>query len=336
MLGFCERSLGQRAAAAAAWAHVPPASRFAIARSGPDRAGGRARRLADAERLIHQALADRRIDAFELALEFGPVYGKEGRVEEAQKLIEAAWTALNEAGNGVSEPAILLVRLHIELRSQTDPVAAIRSLLDRAGRSRPRTIASGWGKRTWRFASARMTRLGGGSMPPCAVAPTMSASGEPGWIGRWLRIAWRGLWRPCGTCRPSRNRRPAPQGGGLAGRAAWGSPGRTARLESVIRDDPTDFAAYDRLIERANQESQPGRAAELRGQKSEIQRIETRYQKLYRRNQPTRDAAEMAHLAEQLGREFEARGFLTVATAVDPDRADLRDDLARINQRTRK
>ena len=48
--------------------------------------------------------------------------------------------------------------------------------------------------------------------------------------------------------------------------------------------------------------------------------IKARYQKRYERNQPLRDAIEMARLAEQLGRWFEARVFLAVATVVDPDR----------------
>jgi hypothetical protein len=40
----------------------------------------------------------------------------------------------------------------------------------------------------------------------------------------------------------------------------------------------------------------------------------------------------MARLAEQLGRRFEARAFLTVAIAVDPDR----DDLRRVRTRLRR
>ena len=44
------------------------------------------------------------------------------------------------------------------------------------------------------------------------------------------------------------------------------------------------------------------------------------------------DAAEMAQLATQLGQEFEARAFLRIAVAVDPDRSDLRNELARLNR----
>ena len=57
-----------------------------------------------------------------------------------------------------------------------------------------------------------------------------------------------------------------------------------------------------------------------------------RYRELYRRNQPARDAEEMARLAERLGHRFEAILFLTAAMAEEPDRADLRKDLRRLEE----
>ena len=59
---------------------------------------------------------------------------------------------------------------------------------------------------------------------------------------------------------------------------------------------------------------------------------EARYEKLYDRKQPFRDAAELARLAEQLGRPFEARACLTVAVSEKPDRADLRAELVRLSR----
>jgi tetratricopeptide (TPR) repeat protein len=47
----------------------------------------------------------------------------------------------------------------------------------------------------------------------------------------------------------------------------------------------------------------------------------------------TGSAAEMGRLAELLGRRFEARAFLTVAADVEPNRADLRLELARLEKR---
>ena len=56
----------------------------------------------------------------------------------------------------------------------------------------------------------------------------------------------------------------------------------------------------------------------LIGKKAEIDRLRARYEKLYDRNQPIRDAEEMARLAEQLGRQFEARVFLTWRSRKSP------------------
>ena len=76
--------------------------------------------------------------------------------------------------------------------------------------------------------------------------------------------------------------------------------------------------ALARLAQLAEKEGQTDRIAELLGKKREIDRLKARYEKLHKRRQPVRDAAEMAQLAEQLGRGFEARAFLTLAISEDP------------------
>jgi hypothetical protein len=107
-------------------------------------------------------------------------------------------------------------------------------------------------------------------------------------------------------------------------------PAERRELEHLLAVVPADRTALDRLAELAENAGQPAQAVEFRRRKAEIERLRVRYQKLYARKQPIRDAVEMAHLAEQLGRRFEARGFLTLAISADPDRADLRRDLARL------
>ncbi len=44
----------------------------------------------------------------------------------------------------------------------------------------------------------------------------------------------------------------------------------------------------------------------------------------------------MASIAESLGRPFEARAFMTVAVAADPDRADLRTELDQLQRSDRR
>jgi hypothetical protein len=105
-------------------------------------------------------------------------------------------------------------------------------------------------------------------------------------------------------------------------------------LTRLVAADPADLTALDRLAQLAAKGGQPARTAALLRKKAEIERLRARYEKLYDRKQPIRDAVEMAHLAEQLGRVFEARVFLTLAISEDPDREDLRHDLGRLSQRS--
>ena len=95
---------------------------------------------------------------------------------------------------------------------------------------------------------------------------------------------------------------------------------RTERreLELLLETDPADLPALERLAQLAEQDGQPAQAAELGRKKKEIERLRARYEYLYERVQPIRDAVEMANLAEHLGRQFEARAFLTLAIANDP------------------
>ena len=75
----------------------------------------------------------------------------------------------------------------------------------------------------------------------------------------------------------------------------------TSELELLLAADPADMTALDRLAELAEKAHQPARAAELVRTKAEIARQLARYQKLNDRNQPIRDAEELARLAEALG-----------------------------------
>lgn len=101
-------------------------------------------------------------------------------------------------------------------------------------------------------------------------------------------------------------------------------------LERLIAIDPSDFAALDRLIALRVKNGQPDIAVGLRRRKDEITRLQSRYGKLFKRHQPRRDAAEMARLAEQLGRRFEARAFLTIALVTARDSTSIQRDLARL------
>ncbi len=101
-------------------------------------------------------------------------------------------------------------------------------------------------------------------------------------------------------------------------------------LERLLNADPTDIAARDRLIDLLVKNGQTDLAARERSSKDKIAGLQARYQTLFARNQPRRDAMEMGCLAEQLGRRFEAKAFLSIALALAPQRTDLKRELARL------
>ena len=104
-------------------------------------------------------------------------------------------------------------------------------------------------------------------------------------------------------------------------------------LEHLIEIAPADVGAFARLSELAEKMDQAEQVPELSRQKNEIARLQARYHELHSRNQPIRDAVELARLATRLGLGFEARAYLTIAVSANPRRSDLRDEL---NQRNRR
>ncbi len=192
------------------------------------------------------------------------------------------------------------------------------------------TIGSGWVERTWRSGPAPTRRRRRGSTPSWAVAEDV-----PAWRARlnWGIATDRiDVVKEALTHLPASDSTPA-QIHRLKARLAANRGDVAAErreLESLCQSDPADPTALVRLAHLAENEGQPARAAELLRKKLEIDRLRARYEKLHKRSQPVRDAVEMAHLAEQLGRVFEARAFLTLATSEDPDRADLRRHLERL------
>ncbi len=337
LLGACERERRRIEAADQAWGRVPPGSPFAArAIQGRLQLQMERGRQADAERIVQAALEDPRIESSGLPILLGPLYCYQGRLEEALRLIEARWDDLDRAGEGDSGEAINLVRAHIGLQQTPVSIAVIRSTLDQAGRLAPED------DRVWLGKANLAIRVG--------------AYDE---AARWLESCLRRrpadlpVWRARLDWALATNRVPEVQEAlkhlpvegstpALVERlAAWLAARRgddTAErraLERLVAADPAAFAAWDRLAELALWEGQPTRVSELRRQKVDVEQLTARYHELYQRNQPIRDAVTMSHLAEQLGRRFEARAFLTVATAAAPDRHDLRRDLARLRRTDR-
>ena len=139
LLGRCEKERGRFAAAAAALARVAPGSPFShqaiLARMRLAHDQGQ---FSAAEQLISEAARDPRNDGPHLRFLLVPIYSQLGRIDEAERLIEAWWQRLVEIGEGASERAIDLVRMHIELAFKPNPINDVRAYLDEASRMAPK------------------------------------------------------------------------------------------------------------------------------------------------------------------------------------------------------
>ncbi len=334
LLGICERERRRDPAAAEAWARVAPGSAFAhqaiLARMRLFHDNGR---LAAAEQLINDAAEDPRNDRSDLRVLLVPIFSQLGRVDEAARLIESRWEHLNETGEGASERAAELVRMHVELTLKASPVGDVRDYLEKAAALAPdddrvwlgqanlaiRTGAHDAAKRWLDFCLLRRSE----------DVPVWRARLSWGMAANRIDVVEQALRHlPAATTSPA----------GLLRLKAWISAHR-GDVESERRDlqrllamDPAEPTALDGLAQIVAKRGQPAQTAELSRRKAERDGLRARYEKLFDRKQPVRDAVEMARLAERLGRKFEARGWLTLASSEDPEREELQRDLRRMNQ----
>ena len=335
LLGTCEMARGRTEAADAAWARVRPGSPFApsaiLGRMGVQMELGR---LAGAEKVIRDALDNPGVDGSSLPILLGPIYCQQGRLVETLRLIEKRWDALYRQGEGASGPAINLIRAHVDLRRSPIATDVASTVLDEAGRRAPDD------DRVWLGKANMAIRSGAYELAERWLADCLSRRpDDPSvWRAR-LELAVRS--NRVADAHEAVRHVPADESTAaqVCKLSAWFARKRgdldseQLALERARDADPTDFESADRLVEIAIKQGRSERVAELGRERLETARLEARYLKLFERNQPQRDAAEMGQLAERLGRDFEARAYLTVAVSVDPDRVDLGRTLAVLQKR---
>jgi len=334
LLGSCELARGRPQVARDTWKRVVPGSAFwEKAIRGRVRLFQESGQYTAAEQLINDAAEYRRSDRTAVRVQLVPMFTELGRIDEAERLIEDRWEHDNGLGEGALEPAIKLLRQHIELTGKSTPVETVRAVLDRAVRLAPED------DRVWLGQANLAIRTGayeeaGRLLHACQQrrpddVPVWRACLNWGIATKRIDVVQEAMTHlPLETLEPSQLHRLNAWLASLRGDGAL----EHQELEHLLVADPADLTALDRLTQMAEADGKPDRAAELRRKKGEISRLSARYEKLYERKQPIRDALEMAKLAEQLGRIFEARGFLTIALADDPYREDPRRDLNRLSQ----
>jgi enediyne biosynthesis protein E4 len=338
LLGWCELAGGHIEAAEKAWASVVPGTEFSErAILGRMRLLQQDGRLAKAERLVSEAARDQRNNRTSLMVGLVPIMIDLGRQDEATELIEDRWEYLNALGQGALDPAIKLLLRHVEVTTGAVAIDAVRTSWDEAAKLAPDD------DRVW---------LGRANL---AIR-----TGDMNDAERWLdqcekrRPDDRAVWRARLKWAMATDRIDAVEramthlpdvawlaadrhriNAWLAGHRADFAKERS-ELELLIAADPGELSALDRLIDVHKKGSQPALAAEVTQNRNAVRELLGRYMMLHGRKQPIRDAEELARIAEQLGRGFEARGFLTIAVFQEPGRKDLREKLRTFDSRLQR
>jgi enediyne biosynthesis protein E4 len=322
LLGSCELARGRPKSAAEAWARVAPGSAFSErAIRGRMRLMRESGHFADAEQFINDAALNLSNDRTALLVLLVPTFSEQGRIDEAERLIEDHWEHLNALGQGSLEPALKLVLQHVELGTKSTPVEAIRAILGQASKVAPDD------DRVWLGRANLAIRIGAYDEAERWLDACQRR--RPDDVPVWrARLTWAMATRRIDVVKQALTYVAATESNSaLRYRVnAWlaAQQGDVAaelrELELLIAGDPAAVSALDRLAELSKNDGQPGRAAELLRKKADIDQALSLYLKLHERKQPIRDAVKLARLAEQLGRRFEARAFRAIATSEETAR----------------
>jgi thioredoxin-like negative regulator of GroEL len=332
LLGVCEQQSGRPRAADDAWARVAPDSAYAekailarvqlLARSG---------KFSDAEQLVASLSLDPRLEKTSVRIMLVPIYRHLGRLDEARRKIEARWEYFNEVGKGAMEPAIQILRMHIELIGRPPSVESTREYLGRASRLAPGD------DRIW-LGRANLA-IQTGDLVVAKRWLDACVERRPSDAAVWrATLSWAVAARRVDILQEALKHIPAGESSSAQVHriCAWlfsergDVTGERGQLEKLIHADPADRTAIDRLAQLAEQGGRNADAVELRLTAIKIDRIRARYEQLHERKQPVRNAVEMTRLAQALGRRFEARAFLTLAVAENSDSGHLRRELLRL------
>jgi len=312
-LGESELACGRPDAAFQAWARIPrgssQAAEAAIQRAQLALQSGQ---FTLAEAVLRAALDEPGPNSGHVRHLLLSIMNQQGRIDEVRRLIEERWMVID-----ASRPDDLVASLHehIALDFETVPLEgnlaflqglalsgtgddgywlaranlAVRSgRLDEAARwldacqlRRPHDPVVWRSRLEWAEAADRVDRV----REALAQLPADSLSPE--------KVARLQAW--------------------LAARRGDAKRERHA-LDELIKLNPDDTAALNRLSELAFQSNEPDRWRSFRARKSEIDGLKDRYRRLLKKNHLRDDAAEMGTLAEQLGRTFEARAFRALSS----------------------
>jgi tetratricopeptide (TPR) repeat protein len=328
LLGTAEAETGHVDAALAAWARAPLAGRegFAIAlRRG--RYAFEHDRFASAEESLERVLEEPKLgseDARQARSVLARLYRYEGRLDEVSRLLELRARDDTDPSRAVRE--------HWLLDAEAFPLEGVRGVLDRAVRAAPDDdrvwlAIANWNVRAGRFDEAGrwLSRCEHRRPEDEAVSRT--------------RLAWAVAVKDPAAARGALAHLPPARfrTGELPALEAWAAAlrgdherERTA-LTRCLAVDPGRVAALERLAELASISGQTDRAPAYLRRKAEIDKHQEHYRKLLAREDVISDAAELAKLAEALGRRFESIAWARLALRRTPGDTELRALLQRLD-----
>ncbi len=319
LIGVCEAAQGQAIAAIESWGRIPPSSRFA--------ARAAVRRVRLALPLGRFAAAEDLTPAFDdpqLAAEARQtcafILKVEGRAAEASRIVRGGWRA--------TPGAVAALREIWRLDHQPRDVELSRDELTRAGAKAPDDDRVWLGRANLAIWEGRFDEAARW-LDPCLRRRPADPAVWRTCLAR-ARAAddpialWQGL-EHLTTADLEPAEVPAIRAW-LASRAGRPDLERPA-LEERVKLRPEDLASYDRLA--ALCAATPD-ALRWRDARAEVVRAAARTKELLDGDDPAAHAAELGHLAETLGRRFDARCWWTLHDQANPGGVEAAAAMARL------
>jgi tetratricopeptide (TPR) repeat protein len=323
MIGVCEAAAGHAVAAVESWGRVPPSSRYA--------ARAAVRRVRLALPLGRFAAAEDLAPAFndsKLAAEAHQtcvfILKVEGRAAEARRILQDGWRD--------TPGAVASLREIWRLDYQPLDVELSRGELTRAGAKAPDDDRVWLGRANLAIWEGRFDEAARW-LERCLLRRPADPAIWRAWLFRAKAADDPGaLWRALEhltTADLEPAELPAIRAW-LAARAGRSELERPA-LEERVKLRPEDLAAYDRLV--ALCAATPD-ALRWRDARAEVVRAAGRTRELLFGDDPASHTAELARLAETLGRRFDARCWWTLHARANPASGEAPAALARLGDLT--
>lgn len=329
-LGVCEQLRGAPKAAMEAWKRVPPNSppyslRALLARGRLAMEQGQ---LSEAEEAFRKAARDPSPEAGQARHALALLMGQEGRVDEALAWIESLWRDVRPTD---FSDRLSLLHDHIALEFETFPIEGNLSIVEQrpAAKDDDRIALSraNLAIRTGKFDDAKRW------LDACAKGHVDDL------------IVWRSrldLARASDDVDGVRNALGHLSADSLSPRRiaelrVWlaahrGDPKyEQSALDDLIKVDPGNTVAIARLADLVIQSGDAERGRKLLQEKARLDEVKERYNTLFTTNRLEENALEMARLAQELGRDFEALGFYTITAQKEPSNREAIASLAKLN-----